>query len=232
MFPRSQELIFVSSLPLEKVNVHPKDFTHYLSIIDFENKFYVGLEERNLFYSTDNANHSVVKSKISRAYYKLKECIERLKINLSNFEIAVDLGAAPGGWTEYLSEYVGHVYAIDIADMMIKKDNITPLKMKFEESIQFLPSNIDILVCDINSGYESIFPVLCDISKLVKVGGYLIITLKLPKRKQENIDYRIGIIKEAFQSLFPEYSINRIVWLLSNLNERCLVAQKTTNINN
>ena len=55
----------------------------------------------------------------SRAIYKLKEIDEKAKLIKPNMRV-VDLGAAPGGWTQYVAEKVGKsgaIVASDILDM-------------------------------------------------------------------------------------------------------------------
>lgn len=55
----------------------------------------------------------------SRAIYKLKEIDEKAKLIKPHMRV-VDLGAAPGGWTQYVAEKVGKsgaVVASDILDM-------------------------------------------------------------------------------------------------------------------
>jgi 23S rRNA (uridine2552-2'-O)-methyltransferase len=52
----------------------------------------------------------------SRAVYKLMELQERDRV-LKQGQRVVDLGAAPGGWTQYAAQVVGakgHVYALDL----------------------------------------------------------------------------------------------------------------------
>lgn len=52
----------------------------------------------------------------SRAVYKLKELNERDRF-LKSGQRVVDLGAAPGGWTQYAAQVVGergHVFALDL----------------------------------------------------------------------------------------------------------------------
>ena len=53
----------------------------------------------------------------SRAIYKLKEIDEKFKI-LKNVVTAIDLGAAPGSWSQYLSQKINHgkILAIDILE--------------------------------------------------------------------------------------------------------------------
>ena len=63
----------------------------------------------------------VRKSKIegyrSRAIYKLKEIDEKFKI-LKEVFTAIDLGAAPGSWSQYLSQNIqnGKILAIDLLE--------------------------------------------------------------------------------------------------------------------
>lgn len=55
----------------------------------------------------------------SRAVYKLIEMQERDRI-LRPGQVVVDLGAAPGGWTQYVSGLMGddgHIFALDILPM-------------------------------------------------------------------------------------------------------------------
>jgi 23S rRNA (uridine2552-2'-O)-methyltransferase len=52
----------------------------------------------------------------SRSVYKLLEIQERYKIIRPNM-LVVDLGAAPGGWSEYVSGLVGNngkIFAVDL----------------------------------------------------------------------------------------------------------------------
>ncbi len=55
----------------------------------------------------------------SRAAYKLLEIQEKIKLIKLGMKV-VDLGAAPGGWTQIAAKLVGekgHVYALDILEM-------------------------------------------------------------------------------------------------------------------
>ena len=58
---------------------------------------------------------------ISRAEYKLKEAVEAFGIDLSMHKIALDIGAAPGGWSHYLLQHGIKVVAVDNALLDYKK---------------------------------------------------------------------------------------------------------------
>jgi 23S rRNA C2498 (ribose-2'-O)-methylase RlmM len=99
---------------------HPKSFTHYLSVVRVKGKYYTGIAPKKYYFSEgelmsrffiriltlqkDNAVHSVKKNKVSRAYHKIKEAVERTGVvPIDKDWICVDVGAAPGGWSLYLS---------------------------------------------------------------------------------------------------------------------------------
>ena len=54
----------------------------------------------------------------TRAVYKLEEILQKTK-SLRNSKIVLDLGSAPGGWSQYIKKKSpnSEVYAIDILDM-------------------------------------------------------------------------------------------------------------------
>ena len=69
----------------------------------------------------------------SRAAYKLIEIDEKFKIFRNGISI-IDLGAAPGSWSQYASKKIknGKIVSIDLNDME-KIDNIVQIKGDFTE---------------------------------------------------------------------------------------------------
>ena len=98
------------------------------------------------------------KSKIegyrSRAIYKLKEIDEKFKI-ISNGINIVDLGSAPGSWSQYLSEKSKNskIMSIDLKEVF-KIHNVNHLTGDFMEEknqalmINFFREKIDLVVSD------------------------------------------------------------------------------------
>ena len=54
---------------------------------------------------------------VNRAEFKIKEAVEYFGIDLKKAKTCLDIGAAPGGWTHYLSQHGIKVLAIDGALM-------------------------------------------------------------------------------------------------------------------
>ena len=90
----------------------------------------------------------------SRAIYKLKEIDEKFKI-LKEVKSAVDLGAAPGSWTQYLAKKItnGKIVAIDLLKFEPIKNthqiigNFTDEKYK-KDIKNYFNDEVDIVVSD------------------------------------------------------------------------------------
>ena len=100
----------------------------------------------------------VRKSKIegyrSRAVYKLKEIDEKFKI-LKEVYTAIDLGAAPGSWSQYLSQNIqnGKILAIDLLEFQ-KINKVHQLIGDFSDEIykqkirEYFNKKVDLVVSD------------------------------------------------------------------------------------
>ena len=100
----------------------------------------------------------VRKSKIegyrSRAIYKLKEIDDKFKILKEVFTV-IDLGAAPGSWSQYLSQKIqnGKILAIDLLEFQ-KINKVEQLIGDFTEEIykqkirEYFKKKVDLVVSD------------------------------------------------------------------------------------
>ncbi len=92
----------------------------------------------------------------SRAVYKLKELDEREKLLKPGISV-IDLGAAPGGWTQYISQCLdgqGTIIALDILPMDAMAD-VTMITGDFQEQevfdnlLQICPEKgVDLILSD------------------------------------------------------------------------------------
>jgi len=115
----------------------------------------------------------VRKSKVdgyrSRAAYKLIEIDEKFKIFKNGISV-IDLGAAPGSWSQYLSKKIKNskVVSIDLREMEAI-NNIVQIKGDFTEEKNkskikdFFKSNVDVVLSDMavnttgNKNIDSIY---------------------------------------------------------------------------
>jgi len=86
--------------------------------------------------------------------------------------------------------------------------------------------NCKVQTCDINHEPEVALEAIAPIVPHLKDNGFVLLTLKMPKRNYENIEKRVELFSKQFTSKYPEFEIRKKFWLLANLNERCFIAQK------
>lgn len=122
---------------------------------------------------------------ISRAEFKLMEAIDTFKIDLSNYKNALDLGAAPGGWTRILLEYDLKITAVDpgnLEESLKNNVNITHYKELAQNYVAKLSESktFDVIVNDMRMDSFESCKLMGLFLKHLDKKGIVIITLKLP----------------------------------------------------
>jgi 23S rRNA (cytidine2498-2'-O)-methyltransferase len=195
-----------------------------ISILIHDNTFYTGFSKSsdNLNFHSDEAR---IRSRagareISRAENKLIEALATFKVELDGKGTALDLGAAPGGWSKVLADYGYNVLAVDPAALhpnLEKNPKITHLKTKSQDI--HLQQPLDLIVNDMNMDPQETAKIMNDIAHLLKDSGLAIITLKLPNRAQMSI-------QEAVKILEKEYKVLKIRSLFHNRQEVTALLQR------
>jgi 23S rRNA C2498 (ribose-2'-O)-methylase RlmM len=158
-FPAHLQLTLAASLTsLENGILSPSDYTHVLSLLKVnESVCFMGVVKADKLVCFANKDTSLEKKgDIPRAYYKLQEALERFGGNVKSQlkrKVALDCGAAPGGWTQYLMEQgCSKVYSVDPGDLLpsvLTIHGVEHLKMKLQDAIGMLPQNsIHVFVSD------------------------------------------------------------------------------------
>jgi 23S rRNA (cytidine2498-2'-O)-methyltransferase len=120
---------------------------------------------------------------ISRAEFKLLEALETFAVPLPQAGHALDLGAAPGGWTRVLRMRGLTVTAVDPAELdpRIAADaGVTHARMTAERDFAGQPAPCDLLVNDMKMDAEPSAALMVQGAKLLRPGGAAVLTLKLP----------------------------------------------------
>jgi 23S rRNA (uridine2552-2'-O)-methyltransferase len=94
------------------------------------------------------------KGYISRAYFKIEEINTKFNI-INKHAYVLDLGACPGGWTQYAMKYTHHITAIDLHDNW-RITNIPLLQcdifdLKLDKKFEIILSDI---ACDISGNND------------------------------------------------------------------------------
>ncbi|WP_054950441.1 SAM-dependent methyltransferase [Numidum massiliense] len=164
------------------------------------------------------------KGQISRAEFKLLEAIEVFGISMPSGGWALDLGAAPGGWTRVLRKHNINVVAVDPAklDRSLVRDGSVH---HFRETAQlyFKRDNartFALIVNDMRLDTKESVALMGEAAERLKEGGFAVVTLKLPKRHSQKT------VTQAVAKLERWYNICGVRQLFHNRSEVTVYMQK------
>lgn len=152
---------------------------------------------------------------ISRAKFKLLEAEVAFGLDYSQYHSAIDVGAAPGGWTSLLLERGVKVTAVDPAALhpsLKHHPQLTYYKKNIGE-LSFAPHAFDLLVCDMSWSPRQTAKLLLDLIGALMVGGTAIITLKLMHKNA------FQAVREMTASLEPPLQLVKAKQLFHNRDE-------------
>ena len=167
---------------------------------------------------------------ISRAEFKLLEALEVFGLSLPAHGRALDLGAAPGGWTRLLLEAGLRVGAVDPAklDPRLLK---SPLSQRLEHYRGYAEvyledaikkhKQFDVIANDMRMDAREASRLLVQAGKCLRPDGFIISTLKLP-HATPNID-PLKNLKEALHLLSRHFNIVQAHQLFHNRQEVTIV---------
>ena len=142
------------------------------------------------------------KEQISRAEFKLLEALETFKIELPPRGRALDLGAAPGGWTRVLRQKDQYVTAVDPAWLhaSLQTDkSVRHLRFTAEEYLTRYPDTYDVIVNDMRLDARDSARMMVEYGRYLYPHGFAIITLKLPERGyQPALDHGLNILRRRY----------------------------------
>jgi 23S rRNA U2552 (ribose-2'-O)-methylase RlmE/FtsJ len=233
------------------ISLHPKQFTHTLHVAKAYNRYHFGTLPRALYDTMIRAQHpEQYNSKyrecapVSRAYYKLREACTEYPPSSTVFQQmlrnasekkrvlhAVDIGAAPGGWSQVLAELGVHTLALDPAVLSVDKmptsvsKFITHIKAKAQSDLpelkQFCP--LDMVVCDMNIHPNACAKIIENFTDHCRPGALLVLTFKMTQGRS----VRKAAESEAINSLSPHFEDFHHTHLLSNSSgERTIIARR------
>ncbi|HYE11934.1 MAG TPA: SAM-dependent methyltransferase, partial [Patescibacteria group bacterium] len=202
-----------------------KEPDYIISILLDEASCYIGMSPSDLNLSTWSGGMIHYKKEdadISRAKYKLMEVLSTFELDLSDIHSALDLGAAPGGWTSVLLEKKIAVTAVDTGDMderLNKYKNYTYIKANASE-VELPEQRFDLLTSDMSWNAKNTALLVNRASKFLKDGGYAIVTVKLMSDK---VRRTIREVKEIYQEIFDVMAAKQ---LFHNRDEITLLLRK------
>lgn len=203
----------------------PKDAERIVSMYFTSETAYIGLStpDENL---SDWAGGAIrfqrEAEQISRAKFKLLEAEQEFGLDFSAFSAALDIGAAPGGWTSLLLERGLRVAAVDPGDMhpsLLKHPQLT-IYRKNASDVTFPDQSFDLLVCDMSWSPLQMAKLLIPLLSALRVGGTAIVTLKLMHGKP------FQTVKDTSRTFGPQLELIRAKQLFHNRDEVTLFLLK------
>ncbi len=139
---------------------------------------------------------------ISRAEFKLLEALDIFGVELPPRGVALDLGAAPGGWTRVLRGRDQFVTAVDpgALDPRLAADpRVRHLRLTAEEYLARDPDEFDLIVNDMRKDACDAAQLMVDYAPQLYPHGAVITTLKLASDdRRETIDDAFAILRRAY----------------------------------
>jgi 23S rRNA (cytidine2498-2'-O)-methyltransferase len=197
-----------------------------VSLLCITEKGYVGisLAKENLSDWPGGARHFAQTSEqISRSEFKLLEALEVFGVILPLGGRALDLGAAPGGWTRLLLEAGMSVVAVDPAKLDSRLEGHPRLEhyrsyaeLYLEEAIK-RRRKFDVITNDMRMDAREAARLLVGASACLRIDGFIISVLKLPHATPE-ID-PLKNLREALRLLNKQFGIVQARQLFHNRQE-------------
>jgi 23S rRNA (cytidine2498-2'-O)-methyltransferase len=162
---------------------------------------------------------------ISRAEFKLLEALEVFELTLPAGGVALDLGAAPGGWTRVLRRHALRVVAVDPADLhpLIESD---PAVVHVRQTAgECLPTReqFDVILNDMRMDADGSVRLMILAADSLKPAGLAVMTLKLPGQR------RAQVVARSLDLLRQRYRIVGARQLFHNRREITVALKRARN---
>lgn len=139
---------------------------------------------------------------ISRAEFKLLEALETFKLSWPNAGCALDLGAAPGGWTRVARLHGLQVIAIDPADLapsLATDPGVRHLRHTAQRYLPGTDDTFDVILNDMRMDARDSAQLMLRARRNLKPGGWALMTLKLPHSHAERVaTSALALLRERY----------------------------------
>lgn len=163
------------------------------------------------------------KGQISRAAFKLLEAFNQFALHPTGTR-ALDMGAAPGGWTQVLVGRGMNVVAVDPAKLhptLTRHPQVIHVPTTIQPYLKSSPPTFDLLVNDMRMDALDSAKLTARAAAGLRGGGLMVMTLKLPHLRAHRA------VTQALNILRPAYEIMGVKQLFHNRNEVTVAGKKS-----
>lgn len=202
-----------------------------ISLLCTSDRGYLGISpiEENLSSWPGGARHfAQTEEQISRAELKLLEALDVFGLALPAKGRALDLGAAPGGWTRLLLDAGMSVVAVDparLAERVTSRPHLEHYRGYAEDYLAEAKRKayrFDLIVNDMRMDAREAARTLSSAAPCLHKDGFIISVLKLPHTTHEINP--LTTLKEALHILRKSYDVVQTRQLFHNRQEVTVVA--------
>lgn len=157
---------------------------HTVSVEIFQDRAYVGVSPSALLVRKELRNarrYAPGERPLNRAQHKLREALTAFEIQLQPNMRALDLGAAPGGWSAVLADHGCTVVAVDkgeLAPEVAQHPAVTHLRTSAQEALEQDLDQFDVIVNDMNLDPQDSARLMCAFAQRLRPGAIAIMTIK------------------------------------------------------
>jgi 23S rRNA (cytidine2498-2'-O)-methyltransferase len=142
---------------------------------------------------------------VSRSALKLMEALEVFGVDLRRGADALDLGAAPGGWTQVLAGHGLRVVAVDPAVLdprVASLPRVQVARTTAQDHLRRTDSRFDLIVDDMRQDARDSARIMAGAAAMIRPGGSGLLTLKLPERSPtDHLRPALDILRLPFPRL-------------------------------
>lgn len=223
------ELVAAKSRGVENI----KEPREIISVVCAGDEAYFGVSkpEQNLSsWPGGERRFARLPEMVSRAEFKLLEALETFGVTLPDSGTALDLGAAPGGWTRLLLESGLRVVAVDPANLSPNLENQPRLEHfrgyteNYLELARTRHRIFDIIANDMRMDARQAAQLMLQAADALSPKGFALTSLKLPHESARM--HPLQIMNEALTIMQRGYSEVRARQLFHNRQEVTVFLRK------
>jgi 23S rRNA (cytidine2498-2'-O)-methyltransferase len=197
-----------------------------VSVDIFQDRAYIGVNRTELLVRKElrgARKYAPGERPLNRAQHKLREALAAFDIELRPGMRALDLGAAPGGWTAVLADAGCAVVAVDkgeLDEQVAPRPGVQHLRMSAQEALARDLGELDLIVNDMNLDPAESAELMCAFARRLRPGGIAVMTIKFvtaARRRHE---------REAIERLSRCYQDIRVRRLPHNRLEATAVMRR------